>query len=128
MSDVLADVDVGALAQLQELRARQAGLAALRTVVEDPESPARRRLPARRGAQARQHQGGRVSATVVIGHPLYVTGDVTPQEIAETLRTYDTHQTRIEVITYETLLDSAARMLALSSARQDTDLDEEPVV
>ncbi|MEU9442476.1 Shedu anti-phage system protein SduA domain-containing protein [Streptomyces sp. NPDC048304] len=71
----------------------------------------------------------RASATVVIGHSQYVTGDVTPQEIAETLRTYNTHQARIEVITYETLLDSASRMLSLSSARQDTDPDpdEEPV-
>ncbi|MFF8229723.1 Shedu anti-phage system protein SduA domain-containing protein [Streptomyces caelestis] len=65
----------------------------------------------------------RASATVVIGHPRYVTGDVTSQEIAETLRTYNTHQARIEVITYETLLDSASRMLALSSARQDADPD-----
>ncbi|MFI6404815.1 Shedu anti-phage system protein SduA domain-containing protein [Streptomyces sp. NPDC050548] len=67
----------------------------------------------------------RASATVVIGHPRYVTGGVTSQEIAETLRTYNTHQSRIEVITYETLLDSAARMLALSSARQDADPDPE---
>ncbi|MBU8550885.1 DUF4263 domain-containing protein [Streptomyces sp. Babs14] len=65
----------------------------------------------------------RASATVVIGHPRYVTGDVTSQEIAETLRTYNTHQARIEVITYEALLDSASRMLALSSARQDADPD-----
>ncbi len=58
-----------------------------------------------------------------------MTGDVTSQEIAETLRTYNTHQARIEVITYETLLDSASRMLALSSARQDADPepDEEPI-
>ncbi|MFJ8056744.1 Shedu anti-phage system protein SduA domain-containing protein [Streptomyces sp. NPDC096142] len=70
----------------------------------------------------------RASATVVIGHPRYVTGDVTSQEIAETLRTYNAHQARIEVITYGTLLDSASRMLALSSARQDADpdLEEEP--
>ncbi|MET8829065.1 Shedu anti-phage system protein SduA domain-containing protein [Streptomyces sp. NPDC004610] len=69
----------------------------------------------------------RASATVVIGHPRYVTGDVTTHEIAETLRTYNTHQARIEVITYETLLDSASRMLALSSAWQDSapDPDEE---
>nr|WP_260860017.1 hypothetical protein [Streptomyces cupreus] len=38
MSDVLADVDAGMLAQLLELRARQVGLAALRTAVEDPDS------------------------------------------------------------------------------------------
>ncbi|NUR04889.1 MAG: DUF4263 domain-containing protein [Streptomyces sp.] len=211
MSDVLADVDAGMLAQLLELRARQVGLAALRTAVEDPDSSesalhgclknqewifggayvtelARRQytpdaildIPLLRGdgslhvvelkranikdlvirrsghlmlgapahravSQAQNYLRAmdenrpsilaehgvdtrRASATVVIGHPRYVTGDVTSQEIAETLRTYNTHQARIEVITYETLLDSASRMLALSSARQDAapDPDEEP--
>ncbi|MEU7422340.1 Shedu anti-phage system protein SduA domain-containing protein [Streptomyces sp. NPDC040750] len=206
MSDVLADVDAGMLAQLLELRARQVGLAALRTAVEDPDSSesvlhsclknqewifggayvaelARRQytpdaildIPLLRGdgtlhvvelkraniknlvirrsghlmlgapahravSQAQNYLRAmdenrpsilaehgvdtrRASATVVIGHPRYVTGDVTSQEIAETLRTYNTHQARIEVITYETLLDSASRMLALSSARQDADPD-----
>jgi hypothetical protein len=210
MSDVLADADAGMLAQLLELRARQVGLAALRTAVDDPDSAesalhgclknqewifggayvaelARRQytpdaildIPLLRGdgslhvvelkranikdlvirrsrhlmlgapahhavSQAQNYlrtmdenrpsilaehgvDTRRASATVVIGHPRYVTGDVTSQEIAETLRTYNTHQARIEVITYETLLDSASRMLALSSARQDTgpDSDEE---
>ncbi|MER0446355.1 Shedu anti-phage system protein SduA domain-containing protein [Streptomyces sp. Edi4] len=209
MNDVLADVDAGTLAQLLELRARQAGLAALRAVVEEPDSSesalharlkdqewifggayvtelARRQytpetildIPLLRGdgslhvvelkranikdlvirrsgqlmlgaaahravSQAQnylramdEHRSSilaeygvdtrRASATVVIGHPRYVTGDVTSRELAETLRTYNAHQTRIEVITYETLLDSASRMLALSSARQDADPDEEP--
>ncbi|NUV61423.1 DUF4263 domain-containing protein [Streptomyces sp. CAI-85] len=204
MSDVLADVDAGMLAQLLELRARQVGLASLRTMVKDPDSSesalhdclknqewifggafvaelARRQytpdtildIPLLRGdgslhvvelkranikdlvirrsghlmlgapahravSQAQNYLRAmdenrpsilaehgvdtrRASATVVIGHPRYVTGDVTSQEIAETLRTYNTHQARIEVITYETLLDSASRMLALSSARQDAD-------
>ncbi|KUF13389.1 Shedu anti-phage system protein SduA domain-containing protein [Streptomyces silvensis] len=204
MSDVLADVDAGMLAQLLELRARQVGLAALRTAVEDPDSSesalhgclknqdwifggafvaelARRQytpdaildIPLLRGdgslhvvelkranikdlvirrsghlmlgapahravSQAQNYlrvmdenrpsiltkhgvDTRRASATVVIGHPRYVSGDVTSQEIVETLRTYNTHQARIEVITYEILLDSASRMLALSSARQDVD-------
>ncbi|MFC8517724.1 Shedu anti-phage system protein SduA domain-containing protein [Streptomyces sp. NPDC057257] len=213
MSDVLADVDAGMLAQLLELRARQVGLAALRTAVEDPDSSesalhgclknqewifggayvaelARRQytpdaildIPLLRGdgslhvvelkranikdlvirrsghlmlgapahhavSQAQNYLRAmdenrpsilaehgvdtrRATATVVIGHSRYVTGDVTSQEIAETLRTYNTHQARIEVITYETLLDSASRMLALSSARQDADPgpDEEPAL
>ncbi|MFF2659406.1 Shedu anti-phage system protein SduA domain-containing protein [Kitasatospora sp. NPDC058032] len=68
----------------------------------------------------------RASATIVIGHSRYVGGDITPLEVAETLRTYNTHATRIEVITYETLLDSAARMLALSSAQQDSESAQEP--
>ncbi|WP_030816567.1 Shedu anti-phage system protein SduA domain-containing protein [Streptomyces sp. NRRL F-2799] len=209
MNDLLADVDAGMLAQLLELRARQAGLAALRTVVEDPDSSesalhaclknqewifggayvaelARRQytpetildIPLLRGdgslhvvelkranikdlvirrsghlmlgaaahravSQAQNYLRAmdenrpgilaehrvdtrRASATVVIGHPQYVTGGVTSREIAETLRTYNAHQARIEVITFETLLDSASRMLALSSARQDADPDEEP--
>ncbi len=203
VSDILADVDAGTLAQLLELRARQAGLGALRTAVEDPDSSenalhaclknqewifggayvaelARRQytpdaildIPLLRGdgslhvvelkrahikdlvirssghlmlgapahhavSQAQNYlrtmdenrprilaehgvDTRRASATVVIGHPRYVTGDVTPREITETLRTYNTHQARIEVITYDTLLDSASRMLALSSATRTT--------
>lgn len=49
----------------------------------------------------------RTSATVVMGHPQYVSESITPKEAAERLRTYNTHMTRIEVITYETLLVSA---------------------
>ncbi|GAA3799547.1 hypothetical protein GCM10022403_037000 [Streptomyces coacervatus] len=214
MSDVLADIDAGLLAQLLELKARRAGLAALRAAVEDPDSSesalhaclknqewifggayvaelARRQytpdtildIPLLRGdgtlhvvelkranikdlvirrsghlmLGALAHQAvsqtqnylrvmdedrhriladhgvdtRRASATVVIGHPRYVNGKVMPQEIAETLRTYNTHAARIEVITYETLLESAERMLALSSAQQGPDPSdprEEPAV
>ncbi|MFB7635369.1 Shedu anti-phage system protein SduA domain-containing protein [Streptomyces sp. NPDC056149] len=209
MSDVLADADAELLAQLLELKARRAGLAALRAAVEDPGSSesalhaclknqewifggayvaelARRQytpdtildIPLLRGdgslhvvelkranvkdlvirvsghlmlgapahhavSQAQNYLRAmdenrqtiladhgvdtrRASATVVIGHPRYVNGSISPQEVAETLRTYNTHAARIEVITYQTLLESAARMLALSSARQDPDLTEEP--
>lgn len=209
MSDVLADADAGLLAQLLELKARRAGLSALRAAVDNPDSSegalhaclknqewifggayvaelARRQytpdtildIPLLRGdgslhvvelkranikdlvirpnghlmlgapahravSQAQNYlrvmdenrqtileQYGvdtrRASATVVIGHPRYVNESIEPQEVAETLRTYNTHTARIEVITYETLLDSAARMLALSSARQDPGPNEEP--
>ncbi|MGR6997195.1 hypothetical protein ACU686_02240 [Yinghuangia aomiensis] len=68
----------------------------------------------------------RASATVVIGHPRYVREGITAQEVSETLRTYNTHATRIEVITYETLLASADRMLALSSEQQSPDAAEDP--
>ncbi|MET8982984.1 Shedu anti-phage system protein SduA domain-containing protein [Streptomyces sp. NPDC004539] len=88
----------------------------LRTLDEN-----RRAILAKHGVDTR-----RASATVVIGHSRYVTGGITPQEVAETLRTYNAHASRIEVITYETLLDSAARMLALSSARQELSRPEEP--
>lgn len=201
VGDLLADADAGLLAQMLELRARRAGLAALRTVVEDPDSSegalharlknqewifggayvtelARRRyapdaildIPLLRGdgslhvvelkkaaveslvirpgghlmlgapvhravSQAQNYlrtldesreavlaahgvDVRRASATVVIGHPRYVTSGITPQEIAETLRTYNAHLTRVEVITYETLLESAERVLTLSADRR----------
>ncbi|MFH8596357.1 Shedu anti-phage system protein SduA domain-containing protein [Streptomyces rimosus] len=208
VGEVLADADAELLAQLLELKARQAGLAALRAAVNDPDSTesalhaclknqewifggayvtelARRQytpdtildipllrvdgslhvvelkranikdLVIRRSGHlmlgAPPHQAvsqaqnylramdedrlailekygvdtRRASATVVIGHSRYVNEKISPDEVAQTLRTYNSHKARIEVITYETLLDSAARMLALSSARQDTDPAEE---
>ncbi|MGK5557105.1 Shedu anti-phage system protein SduA domain-containing protein [Actinomadura kijaniata] len=67
----------------------------------------------------------RASATVVIGHPKYLRNGVSANEAAETLRTYNSHSARIEVITYETLLDSASRMLAISSANNESYLTEE---
>ncbi|MEV5570828.1 Shedu anti-phage system protein SduA domain-containing protein [Spirillospora sp. NPDC052269] len=204
VSDNVEDVDAGLLAQLLELRARRAGVAALRATVEDPNSSesalhdclknqewlfggayvaelARRQytpdtildIPLLRGdgalhvvelkranirdlvirrsghlmlgapahqavSQAQNYlramdenrqaildkhrvDSRRASATVVIGHPRYVKGTITQQEIAETLRTYNTHTARIEVITYETLLKSASRMLALASPVSDSD-------
>ncbi|MFB8207782.1 Shedu anti-phage system protein SduA domain-containing protein [Streptomyces sp. NPDC056010] len=209
VGDFLADADVGLLAQLLELKARRAGLDALRAAVEDESSSesalharlknqewifggaymaelARRQytadtildIPLLRGdgslhvvelkranikdlvirrsghlmlgaaahravSQAQNYlrtmdenresiladhgvDTRRASATVVIGHPRFVSGEITPAEIAETLRTYNTHTARIEVVTYETLLESAARMLALASAQQDPDQTEEP--
>ncbi|MFJ7273264.1 Shedu anti-phage system protein SduA domain-containing protein [Kitasatospora sp. NPDC098663] len=209
LGDVLADADAGLLAQFLELKARRAGLAALRAAVDDPASSesalhaclknqawifggayvgelARRQytpdtildipllradgslhvvelkraniesLVIRRSGHlmlgAPPHQAvsqaqnylrtldenrrtiladfgvdsRRASATIVIGHSRYVGGGIAPTEVAETLRTYNTHATRIEVITYETLLDSAGRMLALSAEQQDSEAAEEP--
>ncbi len=207
LSEVLADADMGTLAQVLELRARQAGVRALRAAVDDPASSesalhdrlknqewifggayvdelARRQytpdtildIPLLRGDGSLHvvelkranieklviRSGGhlmlgaavhravsqtqnylraldekrdsilaehavdtrRSAATIVIGHPQYATSEVTPAEMAETIRTYNAHQSRIEVITYETLLSSAARMLALSSAQQDGETEE----
>ena len=209
LGDVLADADAGLLAQFLELKARRAGLAALRAAVDDPASSestlhaclknqawifggayvdelARRQYtpdtildipllradgslhvvelkranieslvirrsghlmlgapPHRAVSQAQNYlrtldenrwtiladhgvDSRRASATIVIGHSRYVGGGIAPTEVAETLRTYNTHATRIEVITYETLLDSASRMLALSSEQQDSEAAEEP--
>jgi len=60
----------------------------------------------------------RASMTVVIGHPMYVTG-FTRDEIAESVRTYNSHLSRVRVITYAELLDNAARMLLLSRLAAD---------
>lgn len=209
MSDVLAEVDAGALAQLIELRARRVGLASLRDAVDNSTSSegalhsclknqewifggayvaelARRQytpdtildIPLLRGdgslhvvelkranvkklivrrsghlmlgapahhavsqtqnylrtldesrqAVLARHDidTRRASATVVIGHSQYVSEGITPHEVAETLRTYNSHMARIEVITYETLLESAERMLALSQEEQESGPIEEP--
>jgi hypothetical protein len=55
----------------------------------------------------------RASATIVVGHTDFVT-DYTPEEIHETLRTYNSHLSRIEVITYDELISGARRSLEFS--------------
>lgn len=52
----------------------------------------------------------RVFATVVIGHPAHVSG-LEARQVEQTIRTYNAHLSRVEVITWATLLDSAARAL-----------------
>ena len=52
----------------------------------------------------------RAFATVVIGHPIHVTG-VDAHVVDQTLRSYNSHLSRVEVITYATLLDTAERAL-----------------
>jgi hypothetical protein len=52
----------------------------------------------------------RVFATVVIGHPAHVAG-ADARQVEQTVRTYNSHLSRVEVITWATLLDSAARAL-----------------
>ncbi|MFG1840774.1 Shedu anti-phage system protein SduA domain-containing protein [Micromonospora sp. NPDC049175] len=52
----------------------------------------------------------RTSAVVLIGHPA-LQPDVPEEEINETLRTYNTHLNRVEVLTYKELVDSAERSL-----------------
>jgi Domain of unknown function (DUF4263) len=66
----------------------------------------------------------RASATVLIGHPGFVT-NFTPEEIANTLRIYNSHHARIEVMHYGDLIENAARALALASLPlSDQDSDE----
>jgi hypothetical protein len=60
----------------------------------------------------------RAFATVVIGHPQYVT-DVAAEDLAKALRTYNSHLSRIEVITYQDLVQGAEQALALTADPYD---------
>ncbi|URN13061.1 DUF4263 domain-containing protein [Streptomyces radiopugnans] len=54
----------------------------------------------------------RARATVLIGHPNHVNvPHATKRRIEQTVRTYNSHLTRVEVLTYAELLDSAERSL-----------------
>lgn len=64
----------------------------------------------------------RASMTVVIGYSTFVTGGVSSQEVAETIRTYNSHLARVRVVTYDDLLDTARRTLALTRDPKSSDL------
>lgn len=57
----------------------------------------------------------RASATVVLGHPDFVRGGITSDDVTETIRTYNSHLARVEVLTYADLVDGAERSLALAA-------------
>jgi hypothetical protein len=59
----------------------------------------------------------RASGTVVIGHPKFDTA-FTEREVNEAIRTYVSQQSRIDVITYKQLIDSARRSLQLQELAQ----------
>jgi hypothetical protein len=61
----------------------------------------------------------RASATVLIGHPRFVTRSFSPDEISSTLRIHNSHHARIEVMHYGDLIESAERALALADAPLD---------
>lgn len=61
----------------------------------------------------------RASGTVVIGHPDFVPRH-SRAEVDETLRTYGRPDGRIDVITYQTLIESTDRMLSLAARDADT--------
>jgi hypothetical protein len=71
----------------------------------------------------------RCSATVLIGNPKFVRGDFATEEIANTIRTYNSHLSRIEVLNYQDLIENAERDLALAATPADdgTDDEEEPI-
>ena len=59
----------------------------------------------------------RVFATVVVGHPMHVTEQSPERQrpdekmIADTIRSYNSYLSRVEVLTYKDLVDSAERAL-----------------
>lgn len=63
----------------------------------------------------------RASATVVLGHPRYIRASPTPAQLADALRTYNSHLSRIEVITYEELTQTAQRFLQLGQEQVHDD-------
>jgi hypothetical protein len=53
----------------------------------------------------------RVLATVVIGHPGFVS-DASEQQVHQTIRSYNSHLARVQVMTYKELHDAANRALS----------------
>lgn len=56
----------------------------------------------------------RAFATVVIGHPEHVPDAAARAQVADTLRTYNAHLSRVEVITYADLIQGAEKALELA--------------
>jgi hypothetical protein len=65
----------------------------------------------------------RAPATVLIGHPAFVKAPLSDDDITGTLRIYNSHLARIEVITYKDIIENAERALALA-AEPDELVDE----
>ncbi|MEU2759673.1 Shedu anti-phage system protein SduA domain-containing protein [Streptomyces sp. NPDC007094] len=57
----------------------------------------------------------RASMTVVIGHSAFVTNGASSAQIDETIRTYNSHLTRVSVTTYDRLIGNAQRTLDLTA-------------
>lgn len=66
----------------------------------------------------------RVRSSVVIGHPTHVrvagVGQLSRLQIDQTIRAYNSHLSRIEVLTYSDLLDSAEQALRFESEKSDS--------
>jgi hypothetical protein len=56
----------------------------------------------------------RASMTVVVGYSPFVKESISARSVAEAIRTHNSHLARIEVVTYDQLIDSAKRSLSLS--------------
>ena len=60
----------------------------------------------------------RAFASVIVGYPAHnEQSDVTPGEFREAIRTYNSHLSRIEVLTYEDLIDAARNTIRSLEAR-----------
>lgn len=67
----------------------------------------------------------RAFATVVVGHPQYVSGDIPLGVIKEALRTYNSHLARIEVLTYQDLVEGADSAFRITSAAPPLEAPDE---
>lgn len=65
----------------------------------------------------------RASAIVLIGHPKFVTL-FNDEEIADTLRIYNSHHSRIQVMHYQQLINNATRALALAEVPISDEVDD----
>lgn len=67
----------------------------------------------------------RLHATVVIGHIDQENSQVPMETIYETLRTYNSHMTRITVMTYDQLVVNARNALEMLGAAEDAELTDD---
>lgn len=67
----------------------------------------------------------RADATVVIGHEKYLTQSRTDAEIAQTFRTYNSHLSRVQVVTYDELIRGARAALKLDVASAAPDVEDD---
>lgn len=67
----------------------------------------------------------RATATVLVGHPDFVQGDFTPEDIASTLRIYNSHLSRIEVMHYDDLIKNVERALAMTGHLSEGNVEDQ---
>lgn len=63
----------------------------------------------------------RAFGTVVLGHPMFVTGKIDEKLVSEAVRTYNSHLSRVEVMTFADLIEGAERSFALSGIVAEDD-------
>lgn len=71
----------------------------------------------------------RVHATVVVGHPSHVIGDgITERLVEQIIRSYNAQLSRVQVLTYKSLLDAADRTLRFTDRVETMSRPTFPVV